>query len=68
MKQRAATLLDHQGSFVAHQPVGISNQALGRNEILGIVVRDYPEVMEQLAKSGYFQSEQVVWQLNRISE
>lgn len=36
--------------------------------ILGIVVRDYPEVMTRLEQSGYFDTEIPLWQVNRISE
>ena len=36
--------------------------------ILGIVVRDYPEIMSRLEQSGYFQAEPPLWQVNRISE
>lgn len=39
-----------------------------KNNIFGIVVRDYPEVMEEVSQSGYFQSKTPLWQICRISE
>lgn len=36
--------------------------------LLGIVVRDYPEIMSRVEESGYFRTEPVVWQVHRISE
>jgi hypothetical protein len=39
-----------------------------KDEILGIVVRNYPQVVDKLAKSGYFKSKPPLWQVNRISE
>ena len=37
-----------------------------RLTILGVVVRDYPEIMNELEHSGYFR-ESPLWQISRIS-
>ena len=36
--------------------------------ILGVVVREYPDVMVSLEHSGYFETDPPVWQINRISK
>lgn len=36
--------------------------------MLAIVLRDYPEIMSSLEESGYFHTKPAVWQVNRISE
>ena len=34
---------------------------------LAITVRDYPEIMTDIEKSGYFEQHGTLWQVNRIS-
>ena len=36
-------------------------------EVFGITVRDYPEIMIDVENSGYFQPQEVLWQISRIS-
>jgi hypothetical protein len=35
--------------------------------VLGITVRDYPEIMTDIENSGYFEPHGSIWQINRIS-
>jgi hypothetical protein len=42
-------------------------EAVEIDNIIGIVVRDYPDVMVSLENSGYFETDPPVWQINRIS-
>lgn len=54
--------------YVADQ-WGVSLRAESEGEeILGIVVRDYPEIMSRVEEGYHFQTEPPIWQVNRISK
>jgi hypothetical protein len=54
--------------YVADQwGVSFRTENDGEN-ILGVVVRDYPEIMSRVEESGYFQTELPTWQVSRISQ
>lgn len=36
--------------------------------VLGIEVHEYPEIMSRVEESGYFRLDSPIWQVNRISE
>jgi hypothetical protein len=53
--------------YVADQwAVSFRAETEGEN-ILGIVARDYPDIISRVEESGYFQTELPTWQVNRIS-
>ena len=57
-----------QVSLRAYSEKDMKTPGVHIQNILGIVVRDYPEIMCRLEQTGYFRTEPPFWQVNRISE
>jgi hypothetical protein len=52
----------------AYSEEDMKTPGLNITNVLAITVRDYPEIMPEVERSGYFRNEPPVWQVNRISE